>query len=307
MAKRRFDIVVLNRGAHYQSDAQFLEGWRHALEYLREAYPDTLIVARNTPPGHKGCSQHMQPLAKPPPSAGMPHHWGAFRRQNTKLARLLASEFPGVVPLDVATPTALRADMHRLGSSGKDCLHYTEPQGPIDYWVRLLYAALRMVNGLTSSSAAGGKSARALNMQQMCHLHWDPVASSYNATRGVSPRGRQLLLTGEGSPRSAIRGPKARLPSPTVSTRVALLTGDNDGVGAPTEHAPSCEQDPRPEQNVTGASHARACSSPPALAALGRGVDTNAVVMVPLEHLHSSSGCITCISQVKRHTVAHRP
>jgi hypothetical protein len=148
MGRQRFDVVVLNRGAHFQHDAQYMAGWRAVLRWLRGHYPNTLVIVRNTPHGHKNCAGHSVPLPSPPPTGDLPYNWDKFPRQNRKLGEMVAAEFPGVVLLDVATPTSMRPDMHRLGSAGKDCLHYREPRGPIDHWVRLLYAALWLVDSL---------------------------------------------------------------------------------------------------------------------------------------------------------------
>ena len=120
-----YGIIILNRGAHATEDDPFLEGWRGALRALRAGAPRALLLARNTPPGHARCweaSVAALPLASPQPAAGLPYGWSAFARQNRLLERLIAEEFPGVLYLDVATPTALRPDMHRLGSAGRDCL-----------------------------------------------------------------------------------------------------------------------------------------------------------------------------------------
>ena len=147
-----FEIIILNRGAHAARDDAYLAGWRDALAAVRAAAPRALLIARNTPPGHLNCAYAKAPLASPPPSAGLPYGWESFNRQNALLRRLLSEEFEGVLLLDVATATALRPDMHRLGSRGRDCLHYKDGAGPMDTWARLLLALLQRVEAATAGS-----------------------------------------------------------------------------------------------------------------------------------------------------------
>ena len=147
-SRNPFDIVIVNTGAHYQSDADYVKHWRGLLRYFRDNHPQSLVIARNTPPGHKNCASAKGPLEAPQDPDGLPYNWGKFGHQNRLLRDMVTREFPGVIYLDVATATALRPDMHRLGSHGKDCLHYTEPRGPIDHWVRMLSATLYLVDAL---------------------------------------------------------------------------------------------------------------------------------------------------------------
>ena len=42
----------------------------------------------------------------------MPFHWNAFPSQNGALEAMIKRDFPGVLHIDVATPTNLRPDGH---------------------------------------------------------------------------------------------------------------------------------------------------------------------------------------------------
>ena len=157
-ASGAWGVLLLNRGAHLQAeDGAFREGWRAALAAARAAAPGALIVARNTPPGHAGCARARQPLTRrtpPPPPPHSPHGWHHFPRQNEVLRALLRKDFPGVLLLDVAAPTAGRPDMH-LGSAGKskDCLHYhLGPGSPLEHWVRLLAAVLKLAQSMAEKN-----------------------------------------------------------------------------------------------------------------------------------------------------------
>ena len=182
MNRFAFDVVVLNRGAHYELDGPFVDQWRRTLAWLREAHPGALVVARNTPPGHKRCGEARQPLARPQDPAGLPFNWGRFGHQNRLLERLVRDEFPGVLLLDWATPTALRPDQHRLGRRGNDCLHYREPRsGAIDHWARLLYAALWLADTMAASDARSPH-----------HHHHHPSRRRWRELPGAAPAGRCL-------------------------------------------------------------------------------------------------------------------
>ena len=154
--------ILLNQGAHYQNDTQLAAAWPAALAALASAAPAARILLRNTPPGHPGCRVGGRPLppGSEPDLSGAPFHWGDFPRQNALLLGLaLAHRLP---LLDVATPTALRPDMHL--APPKDCLHYSSKRGSaLDTWARLLLGALSTERWARPSCARA--SARAKSMR----------------------------------------------------------------------------------------------------------------------------------------------
>ncbi|CAI7881564.1 unnamed protein product [Closterium sp. NIES-54] len=138
---KKYDILVMNRGAHYAGDDVFVPELRETILALRMHFPDALIVYRNTPPGHANCTQYWEPISKRQEPETLPYNWGDFVRQN-EMAREIV-EAAGAVYLDVDTMTALRADGH-VGKNRRykvDCLHYCLP-GPIDLWTKMLYNVL---------------------------------------------------------------------------------------------------------------------------------------------------------------------
>ncbi|CAI5961177.1 unnamed protein product [Closterium sp. NIES-64] len=138
---KRYDILVMNRGAHYAGDDVFVPELRETILALRTRFPDALIIYRNTPPGHANCTQYWEPVSKRQAPETLPYNWGDFVRQN-EMAREIV-EAAGAVYLDVDTMTSLRADGH-VGKNRRykvDCLHYCLP-GPIDLWTKMLYNVL---------------------------------------------------------------------------------------------------------------------------------------------------------------------
>ena len=150
-----FRIIVLNRGAHFEADGLLLRQLRTTLAYLTADRRDALVLVRTTPPGHPRCAGVHAPLKRYDPPLSLPFHWGEFERQNAAVRAMLAAEYPGVLLLDVAPSTAMRADSHLLGSRGRDCLHYKIP-GPLDEWARLLFNALHLADTLEAQHRAGG-------------------------------------------------------------------------------------------------------------------------------------------------------
>eukprot|EP00897_Mesotaenium_endlicherianum_P006384 jgi/Mesen1/5774/ME000293S04929 len=140
------DILVLNRGAHFRPNAKVGRAMRHVLAMLRRMYPELLIIWRNTPAGHPGCSTHKGPLREPlePRAVHFPYNWDKFKAQN-ELMRGIAREY-GVVYMDVEHATSLRPDGHFRHLDGSwDCFHYCAP-GPVDHWVGLLYNVLEEID-----------------------------------------------------------------------------------------------------------------------------------------------------------------
>ncbi|GJP34050.1 hypothetical protein CLOM_g18522 [Closterium sp. NIES-68] len=131
-------ILVINRGAHYRGDSQFIPQLNKTLSIVRAAAPDLLIIYRSTPPGHAHCDRLKTPLRKRQNPMKLPYHWGDFGAQNAVAKQLV--EGVGGVFLDVDPMTVLRPDGHL--DPPRDCLHYCLP-GPPDEWIRLLYHMLK--------------------------------------------------------------------------------------------------------------------------------------------------------------------
>ena len=139
-----FDVILLNRGAHYVPIDRFVVEYRATLSYVRGTNPKALIVVRTTPSGHWNCSQFVNapPLSSPLPPAPAESRfhafqWDKFQVQNALLRQMIESDDQlafHVVVMDIACATNLRADSHRTNFD--DCLHYCMP-GPIDMWVEL--------------------------------------------------------------------------------------------------------------------------------------------------------------------------
>ena len=138
-------LILLNRGAHYAPDVEYVQGWEAALAYIARVAPSARVIVRNTPAGHVGCANATGPLTKPAVHA-LPHSWGNFSRQNALLRTLAVAH--GVAYLDFATPTLLRPDMHM---NARDCFHYQaykkDAGNPMVTWVRLFVGAVRLMAG----------------------------------------------------------------------------------------------------------------------------------------------------------------
>ena len=131
--------LVLNRGAHWSPTRTVVAELSALLDAVAAVRPDVLVIVRDTPAGHPGCSSKPQPPLTSPPrhSLSWPHHWGEFADQNEAVAGVVRAR-PTVLLLAVEGMTAYRADSHPGGS---DCLHYCVP-GPVDAWVEALHRAL---------------------------------------------------------------------------------------------------------------------------------------------------------------------
>lgn len=132
-----YDIIVLNKGAHYHEDYWYKLELDRVLSHLTTSLPQASILFRSTSLGHGHCERHEQPLTRDPPQeeiASWPFHYGQFRHQN-RLARALVTDKYQQFYLDIEKPTLLRPDAH---PGAKDCLHYCAP-GPVDYWNAALF------------------------------------------------------------------------------------------------------------------------------------------------------------------------
>ncbi|CAN0037514.1 unnamed protein product [Ectocarpus fasciculatus] len=151
---KEYDTVIINSGAHPRSLDEYRETMETASKELTASMKrlhgdDALLIVRNTPPGHGGCTERTfdgpvdVETALDLVSSG-PHSylWDRFPEYNAILEEaFLGNATDGWIELDAYTPTLLRPDYHLGGDESPDCLHYCIP-GPIDHWVRLLYNML---------------------------------------------------------------------------------------------------------------------------------------------------------------------
>ncbi|CAI5472599.1 unnamed protein product [Closterium sp. Yama58-4] len=58
------DAIILNRGPHYREDNDFEPHLRTTLLYLRNRFPDKLLIYRNSAGGHVDCPKYHKPIEK---------------------------------------------------------------------------------------------------------------------------------------------------------------------------------------------------------------------------------------------------
>ncbi|CAM9519678.1 unnamed protein product, partial [Discosporangium mesarthrocarpum] len=152
------DVVIANSGIHYRPLPEYRQAMVVAAEVVSSAFrrasakiqingkSPTVLIFRNTVPGHNNCTASMfsQPLTsleamellEQPGSDAERYHWDQVAEMNAAVEPVFRGA--GWSILDVHTPTLLRADNHR---GNGDCLHYCVP-GPIDHWVVLAFNML---------------------------------------------------------------------------------------------------------------------------------------------------------------------
>eukprot|EP00966_Prymnesium_polylepis_P259782 6000945-Prymnesium_polylepis.1 len=116
------------------------------------AKPDALLIFRNTPFGHKGCSQHKESARSTPLTnvtdaelaleRDSSYDWTEFKGRNAVAEKIFSEG--GFHILDAYSPTILQPDGHML-----DCLHYCIP-GVFTHWSRLLFAIMTHVQTVNS-------------------------------------------------------------------------------------------------------------------------------------------------------------
>ncbi len=138
--KYDIQIVIINRGAHFVNDWDYIAQLYETFDYLTRNHPEISIFFRDTPPGHLNHHTlfNSAPLTHPQNETLLPYHWGEFRRQNGLAKNLIRERFPQVMYVDVATATSLRADKHA------DELHYCG-YGPQNTWVLMIYNIFKTV------------------------------------------------------------------------------------------------------------------------------------------------------------------
>jgi hypothetical protein len=157
-----FRLLIINRGIHVEENTTLLiKEIRRSLKYIRKENPSLSIIWRNTVHGHYE-SIHPETVFFDPPlksydvekaflefnkhpelkksfPASARFHYEIIPKQSQMISKLLTREFPEVLQLDVLTSSKLRRD------SKMDPLHYCIP-GPMDAWVDLLLAALKLIH-----------------------------------------------------------------------------------------------------------------------------------------------------------------
>jgi len=131
-----FSVFVLNSGAHTVNESWYESNIRNAAKYLVvEAPHSSLLLYRDTVPGHGGCEAHFHddPLRNVSGAEayvkGHPWYDGGGTSQTFKRRNELANQVfggSGVQHRPTYGPTLMRLDSH---ISARDCLHYCVP-GP---------------------------------------------------------------------------------------------------------------------------------------------------------------------------------
>ena len=143
-------VLVVNRGAHVRNDKQVALDMVIMMAFVREELPQALLIFRSSNMAHGSCRNFSrprtknEPLLEPSNAGGDPSwQWSFFPAQSARVIRpiILNSRQRGIF-LDIFPSMQLRPDSHTL-----DCLHYCVP-GPIDMWVRWVYAIVYEVNRL---------------------------------------------------------------------------------------------------------------------------------------------------------------
>ena len=132
----QFSVVILNAGAHYQDDEKLMQTLHSAATLLSVTNNQTLLVYRNTVPGHGSCSNITEPFtslqaAETWVSKSHPWFHGPFFPRQNEMAWSTFKTY-GFRLLDAYTPGVQRGDAHRV--DGQDCLHYCVP-GPMTVWI----------------------------------------------------------------------------------------------------------------------------------------------------------------------------
>ena len=87
-------VLLLNRGAHFQSDDVYIRALNATLGWLLANFPAATVVFRATPPGHDPYAavpltarQDVRGAESYPP-ATRAFHWHQFREQNALLEQV---------------------------------------------------------------------------------------------------------------------------------------------------------------------------------------------------------------------------
>ncbi|CAI2175747.1 16309_t:CDS:2 [Funneliformis geosporum] len=132
----RYNVIILNKGHHYQDDKTFRLTLINAIINIRKKRPDTLIIFKSATLGHQNCND---PDLKPLETnyninelKNVPYHWDEIHKQNMIAKEIV--EAAGGVYWNLEYIMETRVDGH-IG--GRDCLRWCIP-GPSDIWLNLL-------------------------------------------------------------------------------------------------------------------------------------------------------------------------
>ena len=158
------NILVLNRGAHYQDDTTLAQHLKNSLVPVLKAWFEECVALSNTcrlfwrttSAGHPNCEDYDEPrlASEMEPVIGnltyyevtnrTDYHWYDFQRQNKLALQLLTDELGSVhVPFQVIPAyeiTVGRPDGHRAHQG--DCLHNCYP-GKMDTYNQVLFHYLQ--------------------------------------------------------------------------------------------------------------------------------------------------------------------
>ncbi|CAG8546984.1 1637_t:CDS:2 [Funneliformis caledonium] len=121
-----YNVVILNKGHHYQSDKIFRLTLINAIIKIRKNRPDTLIIFKSTTLGHQNCDDpDLKPLATNyniNELKNLPYHWDEIHKQNMIAKEIV--EAAGGVYWNLEHIMESRVDGH-IG--GRDCLRWCIP------------------------------------------------------------------------------------------------------------------------------------------------------------------------------------
>ncbi len=150
----RYQILVLNVGAHWRSVQRYEALLLSVSSHLLRHYGGNEVYFRTTPMGHTGCSNNSVVLSEISLTQYQPagkwlslFHWDLFPAYN-EIARIVWGNFSKLFAekngysavLDVYRMTMLRPDLHLHPPD--DCLHYKLPS-VVDHWNWLLINTMR--------------------------------------------------------------------------------------------------------------------------------------------------------------------
>jgi GDSL/SGNH-like Acyl-Esterase family found in Pmr5 and Cas1p len=198
-------VLVLNRGAHYANDTEFMDNLRSNLDVVEEwqSRCDDLRIKchffwRTTVPGHPQCWNDTSPASDKAAiearvanlslydGAKINYHWYDFQHQNLLAEAELKRRGMRHRVLDAYHLNVLRPDEHRAHQN--DCLHSCYP-GKMDVYSRLLLHYLR-----TDRTALDVSILRAVAREQRWNTnvttHYDKNATLAATAMRVAAGGR---------------------------------------------------------------------------------------------------------------------
>ena len=138
-------VVVASWGIHFVEDEVFSGALQQHLSFFLSL--NATFIFRGGSMAHLDCSLYTGPdnsyNLTPADHPDHPEwHWAAAPGQSTRVARPLLKAENKQYFLDLMVMNQRRPDRH---PGGVDCLHYCIP-GPIDQWIRLVFATLHLIH-----------------------------------------------------------------------------------------------------------------------------------------------------------------